>query len=133
MIRQDGLERKLYFLRVRNSKLASQRKIKEIPTFPLSNKCILPATFIPKERYKIAALTVENNIFENFEYLGKVVVTFGNGRYSFTLLGNTTPDGVQGYLHIHDYKWEKVSPKPSRRINKRIQICIEGLCGCVTY
>lgn len=120
MVRQDGLERKLYFLRVRDSKFAFQRKIEEIPTFPLSNKWILPATFIPKERYKIAAKTVENNVFENFEYLGKVVVTFDSGKYSFTLLGNTTPDGVQGYLHIHDVTNGKETYGAGRFVEKNI-------------
>ncbi|MBW3090121.1 DUF1684 domain-containing protein [Bifidobacterium miconisargentati] len=112
-------------IRVHDPRKAAEQQIDDIETYPLDDKWIVSASFVPDSDGRTAYPTVEKGVRESFDELGTVTVTIDGVEYPLHVWGYDTPEGTSAYIHLRDATSGKTTYGAGRYVRKPLKDLIE--------
>ncbi|MFT9397866.1 MAG: DUF1684 domain-containing protein [Bifidobacterium psychraerophilum] len=97
----DG-DRRIVGVRVRDPQQALLRHIDDIPTYPLSERWIVPMRFREDEAQLFPAQTVEQHVYETIYHFGQIETSMEGQDFIFDVNGKKRPDGYETIVHLRD-------------------------------
>lgn len=88
----------IYAVRVRDPHEAERRRFADIPTFPLDEKWIVPATYLAKDKVAHDVPTVEPGLYETAFTLGSLIVMIDGTSYDLSVSGHRGGSRAGGYF-----------------------------------